>query len=233
MRSVPRVVSTVLRTVLWQGRNLNVEVSCRYNQAEGGLVCYDSENQLCSSNCHFCNQFSASVVFDTEKLTMVEKVGVFVQNAASAPRAWTVSYSFEGPMGPWTTFGSYEMTELAEGEVSVAEQQGNVVAARYWKVEITSNWGASSVELKEVRFFGTQNEVESENTKEVTIDGTNLEASDYVLKYTFHGEAPLYVNGYTLSVVRVNSVDLDIGSTGDKNVLVVGQPKTFYEYQQP
>ena len=126
MRSVPRVVSTVLRTVLWQGRNLNVEVSCRYNQAEGGLVCYDSENQLCSSNCHFCNQLSASVVFDTEKLTMVEKVGVFVQNAASAPRAWTVSYSFEGPMGPWTTFGSYEMTELAEGEVSVAEQQGNV-----------------------------------------------------------------------------------------------------------
>lgn len=73
MRSVPRVVSTVLRTVLWQGRNLNVEVSCRYNQAEGGLVCYDSENQLCSSNCHFCNQLSASVVFDTEKLTMVEK----------------------------------------------------------------------------------------------------------------------------------------------------------------
>ena len=137
MRSAPPVASTVSRTATLRGRWREQEVSCRYNQAEGGLVCFDAENQSCSSDCHFCNQLSASVVFDTEKLTMVEKVGVFVQNAASAPRAWTVSYSFEGPLGPWTTFGSYEMTELAEGEIAVAERLGNVVAARYWKVEIT------------------------------------------------------------------------------------------------
>lgn len=206
-------------------------VSCRFNQAEGGLKCYDAEGNECSSECSFCDNLRASVVFDTEKLMMVQNIAVFVQNAPSAPRAWTVSYSFDGPMGPWMKFADHQMSELVEGEVSMTEMHGGVIAARYWKIEITSNWGAAEVELKEVRLFGVVNAELSrrlEDVKEITVDGENMEATDYVLKYTFKGEAPLYVQGYTLSVVRINSVNLDNGSTGDKNVLIVGQPKTFY-----
>ena len=194
-------------------------------------MCYDAEGNECSSECSFCNNLRASVVFDTEKLMMVQNIAVFVQKAPSAPRAWTVSYSFDGPMGPWTKFADHQMSELVEGEVSMTEVNGGVVAARYWRIEITSNWGASEVELKEVRLFGVASAELSrrlEDVKEITVDGTNMEATDYVLKYTFQGEAPLYVQGYTLSVVRINSVDLENGATGDKNVIVVGQPKTFY-----
>lgn len=36
----------------------------------------------------------------------------------------------------------------------MTEMHGGVIAARYWKIEITSNWGAAEVELKEVRLFG-------------------------------------------------------------------------------
>lgn len=91
-------------------------VSCRFNQAEGGLKCYDAEGNECSSECSFCDNLRASVVFDTEKLMMVQNIAVFVQNAPSAPRAWTVSYSFDGPMGPWMKFADHQMSELVEGE---------------------------------------------------------------------------------------------------------------------
>ena len=206
-------------------------VTCRYNQKKGGKKCF-AEGQACSEDCSFCDNLSASVVFDTEKLVMVQNVELSIQNAASAPRAWTISYSFEGLEGPFLEFGSYEMKELAEGKVSVPSTDGGVIAARYWKIEITSNWGADEVELKEVRLFGRFNkdlhfQRRLANTKEVSMDGAEFEATDYMLKYQFKGESEMTVKGYKLSVVRIHSIDLEEGSTGDKNTLVVGQPKTF------
>lgn len=59
------------------------------------------------------------------------------------------------------------------------------------------------------------------------MNGADLEATDYVLEYTFKGEAPLNVKGYKLSVVRIHSIDLEEGALGNKNTLVVGVPKTF------
>lgn len=57
--------------------------------------------QSCSSDCSFCDNLSASVVFDTEKLVIVQNVEFQIQKAASAPRAWTISYSFDGVEGPF------------------------------------------------------------------------------------------------------------------------------------
>lgn len=196
------------------------------------MKCYDAAKQSCSSDCSFCDNLSASVVFDTEKLVMVQNVEFQIQKAASAPRAWTISYSFDGVEGPFRPFGHYEMKELVEGAVSVPSSEGGVVAARYWKIEITSNWGADEVELKEVRLFGAFNEDlhfqrRLSGAKEITVNGADLEATDYVLEYTFKGEAPLNVKGYKLSVVRIHSIDLEEGALGNKNTLVVGVPKTF------
>ena len=163
---------------------------------------------------------------------LVQDVAVFVQNLKNAPRSWTVSYSFSGLEGPFQEFAHTTQKSLVEGEVSLPASDGGVVAARYWKIEITSNWGADEVELREVRLLGRNNADlqlgrRLEDSMEITVDGSSLEASDYVLKYTFSGEAPLYVPGYRLAVVRVNSVDLAEGETGNRNTLVVGQPKTF------
>ena len=212
-------------------------VICSYNQAKTGMVCFDANKSECSSECSYCNNLSASVVFDTEKLMMVQNVAIFVQNAPSAPRSWSISYSFEGPTGPWKKFTEYEMAELKEGEVSLTEVDGGVVAARYWKVEITSNWGASEVELKEVRLFGIadasvhrrleETATPSTVAKEVTVDGSSMDVSDYVLKYTFMNEAPLFMEGYRLSVVRIYSIQVDGAISSGSNVLVVGQTKTF------
>ena len=172
------------------------------------------------------------MVFDTEKLVMVQNVEFQIQKASSAPRAWTISYSFDGVKGPFHTFGHYEMKELVEGAVSVPSAEGGVVAARYWKIEITSNWGADEVELKEVRLFGAFNEKlhfqrRLSSTKEITVNGADLEATDYSLEYTFKGEAPVNVKGYKLSVVRIHSIEVEEGGVGDKNTLVVNVPKTF------
>ena len=197
----------------------------RYNQGKGGRVCYDSEVS-------YCDNLSASMVFDTEKLMLVQQVALFIQDSKSAPRSWTISYSLTGLEGPFREFAHTTRKDLKEGEVALPALDGGVVAARYWKIEITSNWGADEVELREVRLLGCNNadlhmDRRLEDSMEITVDGSSLEASDYVLKYTFKDEAPLYYSGHQLSVVRVNDVTLASGQSGNKNVLVVGQPKTF------
>ena len=188
-------------------------------------MCYDTEVS-------YCDNLSASIVFDTEKLVLVQQVALFIQDSKSAPRSWTISYSFTGLEGPFREFAHTTRKDLKEGEVALTALDGGVAAARYWKIEITSNWGADEVELREVRLLGCENadlhmDRRLEDQMEITVEGSSLEASNYVLKYTFKDEAPLYYPGYQLSVVRVNDVSLAPGQQGDKNILVVGQQKSF------
>ena len=220
---------------VWKTVSLNEKcpvdsINCVEKMEENGIVAHYNQAQdgkKCTSS--YCENLSASVVFDTEKLVLVQSVAMYIQNSSKAPRSWRILYSFEDVNGPFVEYNAFTMDSLTEGLVNVESVDGSVVAARYWKIEITSNWGDEEVELKEVRLFGRFDDSirRLAASKEVTVDGFTLEASDYVLKYNIKGEAPLYVQGYTLSVVRVNAVDLDSSSTGDKHVFVAGQSKTF------
>ena len=133
-------------------------------------MCYDTEVS-------YCDNLSASIVFDTEKLMLVQQVALFIQDSKSAPRSWTISYSFTGLEGPFREFAHTTRKDLKEGEVALTALDGGVAAARYWKMEITSNWGADEVELREVRLLGCENadlhmDRRLEDQMEITVEGS-------------------------------------------------------------
>ena len=78
-------------------------------------------------------------------------MSLYIQNTASAPRSWKILYYFDSISGPFIEYASYTMNQLEEGYMNVHAIDESVIAARYWKIEILSNWGDhENVELKEV-----------------------------------------------------------------------------------
>ena len=139
-----------------------------YNQGSEGRRCYNchgvsscanpemTAHPMCSTAiCDYCEGLSASMVFDTESPALIKEVSVTVQNERRSPRSIKVFYSPESVVGPFYEFASHTMASLQPGEVSFGAADGKGRVARYWKIEVTSNWGdPDHVELLEFKFFG-------------------------------------------------------------------------------
>ena len=139
-----------------------------YNQGAGGRVCHGchgvsgcsdeamTAHPMCSTAvCDYCENLNAVMAFDTESPALIKSVGITIQNERRSPRTIKVYYSPESIVGPFYEFATYTMTSLVPGKVSFEAADHQAKIARFWKIEIESNWGdPDHVELLEFEFFG-------------------------------------------------------------------------------
>ena len=147
---------------------INGDEIAAYNQKQGGRRCYGcqgvstcsgvemSAHPLCSTAvCEYCENLNAYMMFDTVTPALVQTIGITVQNERRSPRVINVYYSRDSISGPFYLFRTYTMTSLVPGEVTFEAEDHQSVLARYWKIEIESNWGDPNyVELLELKFYG-------------------------------------------------------------------------------
>ena len=235
---------------------INGDRIAAYNQKEGGRRCSGcqgvstctddvSAHPACSTAmCDWCENLSASMVFDTQKPALIQAINVTIQNERRSPRTIVVYYARDSISGPFYEFTTYNMSYLIPGEVTLEASNHKPVAARYWKLEITSNWGdPENVELLEMKFFG---QILSESVAAKWVDSTSTcsspALSTSVLDFGFattsdnqrqldNGEFKLEIDGVQLGpytiVVEASKLRNDLYAAGfpttvTKYVLVEG-----------
>ena len=236
---------------------INGDDIAAYNQKDGGRRCYGcqgvsactdvemSAHPLCSTAmCEYCENLSAYMIFDTQNPALIQTIAVTVQNERRSPRTIVVYYARDSIVGPFYEFATYNMSTLVPGEVTLEASNHQPVVSRYWKIEITSNWGdPENVELLELKFYG---QVLSQSVAAKWVDSASscsspaLSAS--VLNFGFatvsdsqrqleNGEFKLEVDDvqlgpYTITVeaskLRDDLYDAGFSATVTKYVLVEG-----------